>query len=113
MWLLMMATYISKTCGLRRQQSVSTAFTYRRVVREYGQNTDDTKPSLTNDGKITVNDVVRCLTEPYTYVTHVLRFLIKPRPDFQLVVNELECWVQEKVEVFPLPLLGGVEKCVE
>lgn len=107
MWLFITAAYVSKVCGMGCNHDIVTAFTYRRVLRDYGMSPEETRPPFTVDGMITVKDVVRCLMEPSTYITYVLLMLVKTRCDFFAVQNCLEEVVEEHINVFPLSLLRG------
>lgn len=93
---------------MSKPASVATTFKPRRLFTEYGRLADDVaRSALTVDGKLTPADILRCIVEPSSYLTSVLKMLFVVRPDFDVIKMELLELIISEVEVFPFVLVTG------
>lgn len=103
MWVLIVGLHVDEHCGMRNLETFINAFAHKRILAEYGRFGEEaTRPNLTIDGKLTVADVTRSLSEPCAYISYVTLMLFMARPDYNVVMYELKSAIEQHVEVYPL-----------
>jgi len=88
-WLTTAARLVSTGCGMGVPASSSTAFTIRRLVREYGRSSVDALGRLSISGTVCYADVLAAFLRPTVYRLAILYTLVSRRSDVSDVVIQL------------------------
>jgi len=83
-----------------------SAFRLKRLVREYGRNSDEAFGILTIGGTVPHNDVHRAFVNGNGHRLSIIKCLFIRKPDFADVVSALRFYIIKTVEVIPVVVVN-------
>ena len=102
MWITMAANVIAEESGLSRSTSPETAFSLKRLVREYGASGDRPFKSFSIAGTISHADVYNSFVNPRLYKLSIIKTMYIKRKDFKEVCDRVKDHVYTNIEVIPV-----------